>query len=79
MKKSTLKKLGIGIGIFAGGLSTIIMYFEGELTKAFTYLGFPLGLGLIILLWAVGIGFSMLIAKHLSYMIGIEDDESITG
>ena len=73
MRVITLKKLGLGIGLFSGGLSTIIMYFEGELSKAFTYFGFLGGIGMLLLLWGVGIGFSMLIAKHLSNAIGIEE------
>lgn len=76
MKVSTLKKLGIGIGLFAGGLSTVIWYFDGTLSDTFAYFGTFWGVVVFLFWWTVTMGFSMLIARYLTHTIGIDEDES---
>lgn len=75
MKKPTLRKLGIVIGVLSGVLSTIIYFLDsnGGFEFAVSHFGMLFAVCTIVFMWAVGIGFSMLIAKHLSSTIGIEE------
>ena len=72
MKKTTLRKLGIGIGIFSAGLATIIYHFDGSLVEMFSH-GLLGGIGIMLFYWGVTIGFSVLVAKSLSSTIGYDE------